>query len=105
MRSLLLILELFLIFLEHNDQGAIVWTLVPKTYSVYGLSDSIMAASIEILSSNCSSIYTIQMTLFIKVKVKSGLHDITIFSGSSHSYSSPCHTIFLTNSPKDCSLP
>ena len=62
--------------LSHRDENNnLFWSLNPGSYRVYGLTDSQMAASTEILTPRCSSTCTIQTLLprDVKVKLEPGL--------------------------------
>jgi hypothetical protein len=55
---------------QRDDNNNLFWSLHPGIYRVYGLSDSQMAASTEILTPRNSSTFTIQTSLPRDVKVK-----------------------------------
>ena len=60
---------------QRDENNNLFWTLHPGSYRIYGLTDSQMAASIEILTPRNSSTCTIQTPLprDVKVKVEPGL--------------------------------
>ena len=55
---------------QRDENNNLFWSLYPGSYRVYGLTDSQMAASTEILPPRCFSTYTIQTLLARDVKVK-----------------------------------
>ena len=60
---------------QRDKSNNLFWSLYPDSYRVYGLTDSQMAASTEILTPRCSSTCAIQILLprDVKVKLEPGL--------------------------------
>jgi hypothetical protein len=59
------------------------WLLRPGRYRVYSVSESVMAASIELVTSHQSSTGTVQLTPATRVKVEHAEELITILSDDS----------------------
>jgi hypothetical protein len=84
------------------DEGTKQWLLNARRYQVYGVSDSVMAASTELVTPHRSSTGTVQLTLATRVKVEHADELITILSddsdGNSPTVALPM-TSPLVNSP------
>jgi hypothetical protein len=59
------------------------WLLRPSRYRVYGVSDSVMAASTELVTPHRSSTSIVQLTPATRMKVEYAEELITIFSDDS----------------------
>jgi hypothetical protein len=60
------------------------WLLKHGKYRVYGVSDSVMATSTELVTPHCSSTGTVQLTPISQVKVEQAAELITILSDDSN---------------------
>jgi hypothetical protein len=84
------------------------WLLGPGRFRLYGLSESVMAASIGLATPLSSPSCTIQIPLTSKIKVEPGLQSITILSDDSNMCSplqaTPTKTFFWTSPSLDPSI-
>ena len=84
------------------DRAFKQWLLNARRYQVFGMSDSMMAATMELVTPHHSSIGTIQLTFATRMKVEHAEELITILSDDSDGNSPPvalCMTSPLLNSP------
>jgi hypothetical protein len=84
------------------DGASKQWLLNAGRYRVYGVSDSVMAATTELVTPHHSSTGTIQLTHATRVKVEQAEELITILSDDSDGNSPPVAlpiTSPLLNSP------
>ena len=65
------------------DRDSKQWLLRPSRFQVYGVNDSLMTASMELVTSHGSSIGTIQFNLASRIKVEKGEEFIIIPSDNS----------------------
>ena len=65
------------------NKGSKHWLLNARRYRVYGVSDSVMAASTELITPHRSSTSTVQLTLATRVKLEHVNELITILSDDS----------------------
>jgi hypothetical protein len=86
------------------DGDSKAWLVGPRRFRVYGMSESVMAASTELVTSHQSSTGTIQFTPATRVKVEHGKELITILNddsdGNSPVVASPIRSLLV-----NCSLP
>jgi hypothetical protein len=85
---------------QRDENNNLFWSLHPGSYRVYGLTDSQMAASTEILTPRESSICTIQTPLprDVKVKLEPGLETPVVENVRVHS-------VITLSSDEECSPP
>jgi hypothetical protein len=81
------------------------WLLKHGKYRVYGVSDSVMAASTELVRPHRSSTGTVQLTPVSRVKIEQGAQVITILSddsdGNSPTVLSPDRSPLIISTPPD----
>jgi hypothetical protein len=65
------------------DGASKQWLLNAKRYRVYGVSDSVMAATTELVIPHRSSTFTVQLTHATRVKVEHAQELITLLSDDS----------------------
>jgi hypothetical protein len=85
-----------------SDGASKQWLLNAGRYRVYGVSDSVMAATTELVTPHRSSIGTVQLTHATRVKVEQAEELINILSDDSDGNSPPVAlpmTSLLLNSP------
>jgi hypothetical protein len=72
-----------------SDEASKQWLLNAGRYQVYGVSDSVMAATTELVTPHRSSTGTVQLTHAMRVKVEQAEELITILSDDSDGNSLP----------------
>jgi hypothetical protein len=81
------------------------WLLKHGKYRVYGVSDSVMAASTELVTPHCSSTGTVQLTPVSQVKIEQGAQVITILNddsdGNSPAVLPPNRSPLIISTPPD----
>jgi hypothetical protein len=81
------------------------WLLKHGKYKVYGISDSVMAASTELVTPHRSSTGTVRLTPVSRVKIEQGAQVITILSDDSDENSpavrSPIRSPLIISTPPD----
>jgi hypothetical protein len=86
------------------DVDSIQWLLNAGRYRVYNVSDSVMAASMELVTPHCSSTSTVQLTPATRVKVEHAEELITILSDDSNG-NSPTVALSMTSPLVNSPLP
>ena len=86
------------------DGGSKLWLLNAGRYRVYGLSDSVMAASTELVTPHRSSTSTVQLTPAPRVKLEHADELITILSNDSND-DSPTLVLPMNSPVVNSSLP
>jgi hypothetical protein len=71
------------------DRGTKQWLLNARRYRVYSVSDSVMAATMELVTPHRSSTGTVQLTHATRVKVEQAEELITLLSDDSDGNSPP----------------